>query len=362
MLVRVFWDGDCTGTTRTRPQVAKILYSMREDYMSVKFGVLVPQGWRMDLVDIEDPVEQYEAMTRFGVEAERLGYDSIWVYDHFHNVPTPELETNFECWMSTAALARDTSTIRIGQMVTCNNYRNPALLAKMASTVDVLSHGRLDFGIGAGWYKEEFEAYGYPFPDGPERLRMLDEALQIIRGMWTEPYTTFEGKYYQVRGAINEPKGVQKPHIPIWVGGSGEKVTLKLVAKYGDACNVVGADAETYRHKFDVLKGHCEALGRDYDSIIKSAHVFITLLEPGQDPEEGTLHRRTIAGKASGQPVSLEEYRKGTFVGTPEETVEHLSSLKDAGVEYFVVYFRNDLTRFDTLQTFAREVMPAVRG
>src|SRR3954453_16059588 len=184
----------------------------------VKFGVITPQGWRLDLVNIKDPIDKYEHMTRFAQELERLKYDSVWVYDHFHTVPTPELETNFECWISTAALARDTSTIRIGQMVTCNNYRPPALLAKMASTVDVLSHGRLDFGIGAGWYEDEYRAYGYPFPDGPERLRMLGEALQIFHAMWKEPSATFEGKNYQVRGAINEPKGVQKPHPPIWIG------------------------------------------------------------------------------------------------------------------------------------------------
>ena len=129
--------------------------------MSVKFGVLLPQGWHLDLVDIKDPIEQYEAMTRVAQEAERLGLDSVWLYDHFHTVPTAQLETNFEAWMCTAALARDTSTIRIGQMVTCNGYRNPALLAKMASTVDVMSHGRLDFGIGAGWYEAEYKAYGY---------------------------------------------------------------------------------------------------------------------------------------------------------------------------------------------------------
>src|SRR6476619_276740 len=176
--------------------------------MAVKFGVLVPQGWHLDIVDIPDPAEKFGAMVRVAKEAERLGFDSVWVYDHFHTVPTPEMETNFECWMSTAALARETSRVRIGQLVTCNNYRPPALLAKMASTVDVLSHGRLDFGIGAGWYQEEYEAYGYPYPDGPERLRMLDEALQVIRAMWTEPYANFEGKYYQLHGAINEPKGV----------------------------------------------------------------------------------------------------------------------------------------------------------
>ena len=330
--------------------------------MTIKFGVLVPQGWRLDLQDLEDEVEKYEAMTRFAQEAERLGYDSIWVYDHFHTVPTPELETTFECWMSTAALARDTSTIRIGQMVTCNNYRNPALLAKMASTVDVLSHGRLDFGIGAGWYEEEFRAYGYPFPDGPERLRMLDEALQIIRAMWTEPYATFEGKYYQVRGAINEPKGAGtrsrvQPHIPLWVGGSGEKVTLKLVARYADACNIsVGTNPEDYRHKFDALRQHCENLGRDYNSILKTAHIFITLIEPSQDPEEATSRQRKLRGG-----LSLQDYRKGTFVGTPQQTIEHLQDLQEAGVEYFVIYFRNDLTQPDTLRMFAAEVMPAFR-
>ncbi|MDQ3704369.1 MAG: LLM class F420-dependent oxidoreductase [Chloroflexota bacterium] len=321
--------------------------------MPSKFGVLVPQGWRLDLVDIADPVEKYEHMTRFGQEAERLGYDSIWVYDHFHTVPTQELETNFECWISTAGLARDTSTIRIGQMVTCNNYRNPALLAKMASTVDVLSHGRLDFGIGAGWYVEEYNAYGYPFPDGPERLRMLGEALQIFHAMWKDDYATFEGKYYQIKGAINEPKGVQQPHMPIWVGGSGEKVTLKLVAKYGDACNITAMTPEDYRRKFDILRGHCDNVSRDYNSIIKSAHVFMTLLEPGQDPEAATERWRRGA--------SLEEYKTRNFVGTPEETVEYFRSIEEAGVEYFVIYFRNDLTRFDTIQTFAEEVMRQFR-
>ena len=154
--------------------------------MPPKFGVITPQGWRLDLVNIKDPIEKYEQMTRFAQEAERLDYNSVWVYDHFHTVPTQQLETNFECWISTAGLTRDTKKIRIGQMVTCNNYRNPALLAKMASTVDVMSHGRLDFGIGAGWYEEEYKAYGYDFPDGPERLRMLNEALQIIHAMWKD--------------------------------------------------------------------------------------------------------------------------------------------------------------------------------
>lgn len=329
--------------------------------MAAKFGVLVPQGWRLDLVDIKDPVEKYEHMTRFGQEAERLGYDSIWVYDHFHTVPTPELETNFECWISTAALARDTKTIRVGQMVTCNNYRNPSLLAKMASTVDVLSHGRLDFGIGAGWYEEEYRAFGYDFPDGPTRLKMLDEALQIIRAMWTEPYATFEGKYYRVDGAINEPKGVQKPYPPIWVGGGGEKVTLKLVAKYGDACNISAMAPEEYKHKFDVLKEHCENLGRDYSTVMKTTHNFVTLLKPGEDPEKVTAPARERFKKARGFDISLEDYRKATFVGTSQEVTDYLGKLQDIGTEYFVIYFRNDLTNTEVIQQFAEEVMPHFR-
>jgi F420-dependent oxidoreductase-like protein len=323
--------------------------------MPPKFGVITPQGWRLDLLSIKDPIMKYEHMTRFAQELERLKYDSVWVYDHFHTVPTPELETTFECWISTAALARDTTSIRIGQMVTCNNYRPPSLLAKMASTVDVLSHGRLDFGIGAGWYEEEYRAYGYDFPDGPERLRMLDEALQVIRAMWTEPHATFEGKYYQLHGAINEPKGVQKPHPPIWVGGGGEKVTLKLVAKYGDACNISALTPDEYRHKLDVLKGHCDTVGRDYDTIIKSSHNFMTLIAPGESEEEVTLPHRSRQG------WSLEEYRKRAFVGTPQQTIDYLSSLQEAGIEYFVVYFRNDLTRLDTIQLFAEDVMSVVR-
>ena len=230
------------------------------------FGVIVPQGWRMDLVGISDPSEAYETMTRVAQEADALGYHSIWLYDHFHTVPTPTQEVTFECWTSTAALARDTRRVRLGQMVTCNSYRNPALLAKMASTVDALSHGRLDFGIGAGWYEEEYVAYGYPFAGTHERLERLREAVEIILAMWTQEEANFEGTYYQVRGAINQPKGVQKPHIPLLIGGGGEKVTLRLVAQYADACNV-GGDIPTIKHKLAVLKQHCEQLGRDYESI-----------------------------------------------------------------------------------------------
>src|SRR6266566_4590091 len=203
----------------------------REVYMSLQFGVSLPQGWNMELAGTKDPIEAYETMTRVAQTADEVGFASVWLVDHFHTTPRPMQEMTFECWTSTAALARDTSTIRVGQMVTCNSYRHPALLAKMASTVDVLSHGRLNFGIGAGWYEHEYRAYGYDYPDAPVRLRHLREAIQIILKMWKEEEAQFEGQYYQVHGAINQPKGIQRPHIPLLIGGDGEQVTLKLVAQ-----------------------------------------------------------------------------------------------------------------------------------
>lgn len=163
--------------------------------MTLTFGLLVPQGWTMDLAGIKDPIQAYETMTSITQMAEEVGFASAWLVDHFHTIPHPSQEMTFECWMSTAALARDTSTMRIGQMVTCNSYRHPALLAKMASTVDVLSHGRLNFGIGAGWSEHEYRAYGYEYPEAPERLRQLREAVQVLLALWKEEDAVFEGKY-----------------------------------------------------------------------------------------------------------------------------------------------------------------------
>jgi F420-dependent oxidoreductase-like protein len=320
------------------------------------FGLRVPQGWILDLVDIRDPVEQYEAMTQVALTAEQLGFDSIWLFDHFHTFHRPVLETTFECWTATAALARDTHRIRIGQMVTCNGYRNPALLAKMASTVDVLSHGRLDFGIGAGWNKEEYDAYGFPFATTGERLQMLREALEIVTAMWTEPYASFRGSYYQVAGAINEPKGVQKPHPPIWVGGTGERVTLRLAAEFGDATNFGGHpnDLAWYRHMFDVVRRHCDAIGRDPDELIRSTDIETTFVQPGE--EAGALTERYRRGQ------TLAEYREHAVVGGAQEIIDTYGRLIDAGVDYIIVCDVPGLVHLDVLHRFAEEVLPAFRG
>ena len=317
--------------------------------MPIPFGVFVPQGWRMDLVELENPIEQYEAMTRVARVAEESNYDSIWVYDHFHTVPTPELETCFECWTITAGLSRDTSRIKIGQMVTCNGYRNPALLAKMASTVDVMSHGRLLFGLGAGWYEHEWRAYGYGFPEVPDRMRAFREACQIIHAMWTQEYPEFKGKYYTIDKPINEPKGVSHPHPSFWIGGSGEKVTLKLVARYGDACNV-GGGIERLKHKFGVLKGHCDDAGRDYEEIIRSTSVNVYLLEEGEDPEAATQEARGS--------TSYEEYSREFMVGTAEQISERLQPMVDAGVNYFITYMPRVAYDPAPVEKFAQEVVP----
>ncbi|HCI80875.1 MAG TPA: LLM class F420-dependent oxidoreductase [Ktedonobacter sp.] len=313
--------------------------------MAMQYGIIVPQGWRMDLVGIEDPVEAYETMTRVAQEAEALNYHSIWLFDHFHTVPVPTQEVTFECWTSTAALARDTKRVRIGQMVTCNGYRNPALMAKMASTVDVLSHGRLDFGIGAGWYEHEYLAYGYQYPDAPERLRYLREAVQVIHAMWTQDEATFEGKYYQIRGAINQPKGAQQPHIPLLIGGSGEKVTLKLVAQYGDACNISNADIPVLEHKLAVLKQHCEEIGRDYESIKRTLLINCTIGET----EEAAFEKLPASSRSQ-----LEAIQKQALYGTPEMIRNRLAEYEAAGVQEVIIWFP-DAAQLDSVRLFAKE-------
>jgi len=214
----------------------------------------------------------------------------------------------------------------------------------MASTVDVLSHGRLNFGIGAGWYEHEYRAYGYDYPDAPTRLRYLREAVQVILAMWTQEEAVFEGKYYQVRGAINQPKGVQKPHIPILIGGGGEKVTLKLVAQYGDACNV-GGDLDTIKHKFDVIRQHCETAGRDYESIHRTTTTVCSLADT--DEEAQAQIPEALKG------MFADRIRTG-LVGSPETIRQRLAEFEAAGVQELIIGFV-DRTNPEQLRRFASE-------
>ncbi len=323
--------------------------------MAMRYGVFVPQGWRMDLVDIKDPVAQYEAMTNVAHTADALEiFDSIWLYDHFHTVPTPTANSVFECWTTTAALTRDTKRVKVGQMVTCNGYRNPSLLAKMASTVDVMSHGRLYCGLGAGWYEHEWLAYGYGFPETRERMRAFREAVEIVSKMWTEDQPTFKGEYYSITAPYNEPKTARQPHPSLWSGGGGEQVTLKLVAKYGDACNV-GGDTATIKHKLEVLRGHCEKIGRPYEEITRSTQLGnLFIVHEGEDA------RALIEPGAKTQGLTYEEFVPRAQIGTPQQIAEKIREMADVGIDYIITYFPRAAYDHEQLYRFANEVAPLV--
>ncbi|HYS01896.1 MAG TPA: LLM class F420-dependent oxidoreductase [Candidatus Eisenbacteria bacterium] len=311
----------------------------------MRFGVFVPQGWKMDLVDFDRGPNKYAALRRVAKEADRLAYDSLWVYDHFHTVPVPSLEATFECWTLMAALAVETQRIRLGQMVTCNSYRPPSLLAKVSANVDVISHGRLDFGIGGGWYEHEYLAYGYPFPPVGERLRQMEEAIQVITAMWTQDHARFQGRYYHVDGAFNEPKPVQTPHPPIWVGGSGEKVTLRIVAQRGDASNF-GGPVEEVQRLCQVLQGHCRSLGRNYDELTRSTSIEPLIIA------ETEKEAKALADRAG---VSLQD----TIGGTPEQCIERIRAYERVGINYLICYFQDVARDLAPLRLFAEQVIPA---
>ena len=320
--------------------------------MSARFGVFVPQGWRMDPVEIADPMAKYEAMTAVARAADGLKeYDSIWVFDHFHTVPRPVHETVFEAWTTTAALTRDTQRVNVGQMVTCNGYRSPAVLAKMASTVDVMSHGRLYCGLGAGWYEHEWRAYGFGFPDTRARMRAFREACEIVYKMWTEDEPTVTGEYYSIDQPINEPKGARKPHPMFWIGGDGEQVTLRLVARYADACNIGDGDVATIRQKLDVLRGHCDVVGREYDDITRSTSLQVLPMSAGQDPAAATAKLRATSG------MSFEDYSRRVIVGTPDRIGTEIQRRLDAGINYVLFYVPGVAYNLEPLHMLAEQVL-----
>ncbi len=323
--------------------------------MAVKFGVFVPQGWRMDLTAIADPVEQFEAMTNVAKTADQGPWDSIWVYDHLHTVPEPTMNSVFESWTISATLARDTSKVNVGQMVNCNGYRQPSLFAKIASTVDVASHGRLYAGFGAGWYEHEWRAYGYGFPETRERMARFKEAVQIIHKMWTEDKPVFEGKHYTIDGPINEPKSAKPGRkVPLWIGGGGEKVTLRLVAQYGDACNVGGGDATVIKQKLDILQAHCEREGRDYNEITKSTSFAVLPIANGADPAAATEKVRESYGGLDYETFS----KRFAPALTTDQIGERIRAAVDAGIDYAINYIPGVAYDMEPMHLFEEEVIP----
>jgi F420-dependent oxidoreductase-like protein len=316
------------------------------------FGAFIPQGWKMELASIPDPVDKWAKAVEVAVLADELGYDSVWVYDHFHNVPTPAHETVFECWTTLAAISQRTSRVRLGQMVGCAPYRSPGLLAKITSNIDVISGGRLDWGIGAGWYQHEFAGYGYPFLAAKDRIAVLRETVEIVTSMWSQPETSYAGRFFQLDGAQCDPKPLQQPHPPIWIGGGGEQLTLRVVARYADRSNF-GGKPDEFTHKCEVLKGHCQAVGRDYDEIAKtwSPEVFI------RETEKEVLD----AGSKSFWGEAAESWRAGNLVGTPEQVCEKIQTYAERGCTGFLPWTA-DYPGTETLRLFGEKVIPNFRG
>ncbi len=318
----------------------------------MRYGTFVPQGWKGDQNGI--PVEdQWNRIMGFAGLIEDSGYDSIWVYDHFHTHPVVTQESTFDAWTLMAALAAVTHRARLGQMCTCALYRPPSLLAKMASNIDVISGGRLDVGIGAGWSRGEFEAYGYRFPSPGERLALLEETIQVLLAMWTEDVATFTGDHHAVSGAINRPKPIQTPHPPLWVAGGGEKRTLRLVAKYGDYANF-GDGIEVFRHKSQVLADHCEAVGRRFEDIGRTEHLMSVI---GRD-EPDLRSKLEIAARR--RSCTTDEFQEEHLAVTVARAVEVMGSFISEGCTDMILYFY-DMGEGDSLELFASEVIPQLR-
>jgi len=328
----------------------------------MRFGLFIPQGWRLDLVGIET-ADQWPVM-RDLVQYADAGdaWESVWVFDHFHTVPMPTDEATHEAWTLMSAFAVASSRVRMGQMCTCVSYRNPAYLAKVAATVDIISGGRLEMGIGAGWYEKEWRAYGYGFPRPGERLARLDEGVQIMRQAWSQGVATLDGKHYQVDGAICRPLPLQRPGIPLWIAGGGEKVTLRIVAEHASYANFDG-DPEVFRHKSQVLAQHCSDIGRDFAEITRTADYNVVI---GRDEAEVADRKAWIADHyARHAPRKAERYAQqlttGPTVGTVEQVVENLRALAADGLSYAICNFADAAYDRSSIELFEREVIPALR-
>lgn len=311
---------------------------------------------------------RFDELKEMALDAERLGYDSFWLFDHLHSFPTPDRQPILESWTTLSALTMVTKRIRIGILVTNIQNRLPSLVAKMAATVDVISNGRLEMGLGAGGtgrssvhqksgYLPEYQAYGTPFSEKASiRIRRLDEAIQIMRLMWTKERATFNGKYYHVKDAICNPHPIQKPHPPIWIAGQGEKYLLSVAAKYADAVNLHwNLTPDGFERKLRVLKEHCKHYGTDYSRITKSLAAGVLLAE-GQrefsDLKESLVKR--YRGLEGFTPYALQE---SGITGTLEQCESKIASFIQSGVQYFILNF----TELEQARMFAKTIIPHFR-
>jgi F420-dependent oxidoreductase-like protein len=310
----------------------------------IQFGVVVPQGWSYDFPlsdkdrrerDEFIAIKQYEYSKDIAEAIDKYSsIDSIYTYDHFLPYYAPKNETNFfDCFILLSAIAAITDRVKIGQVVTCSSYRNPALLAKMLSTLDIISKGRIELGIGAGWHKEEYRQYGYDYPPARIRIEQLDEAITIVKSMWTEGRATFRGKHYSINGAICNPKPVQKPHPVIMVGGEGERYLLKIAAKHADRYNHPCGTIKTLKRKISILKEYCISIGRDHNDIEYS--ILATCLVRETEEELRDVMKRRKKQLHGIQQVRAAEYT--SLIGTPERIRKVINRYIDIGLTHFVL-------------------------
>jgi len=315
----------------------------------LSFGVFLP------FYSIQNPdtkVAPFRRLKEIVLECERLGYHSIWLDDHLMFGKTPILE----CWTTLSAIAGVTRSIRLGTMVTSVGFRNPALLAKMSASVDVISNGRFELGIGAGVQKEEHIAYGFSFPSPGVRIKKLKEAVEIVKKIWVEDKTSYKGEYYRVAEAFCEPKPVQKPHPPITIGGSGEKNLLKVTANYANRCDFGYLPSiDVYKHKLQVLEHHCREDGQDFSQIELSCWPAgqIFLAKNQADREEKIQRYKP-------KNITRENFEKYSIVGLPDDCVEQLQPYVDLGVTHFMLFF-GDLPDTSSLRLFGQTVAKRLR-
>lgn len=282
-------------------------------------GVIVPQGW-LGEYDGWDSRRAWRRTKEVAAHAERIGFESIWVFDHFQTHPVSKAEITFESFTTLTALAETTTRVRLGHVVACAGYRNPALLAKMVSTLDTVSNGRMELGLGAGWKEDEYRAYGYPYPDLPERLALLRDTLEVVTRMLSrdgDGRATFDGRYAKVLHAYNIPKPLQTPRVPVMVGGNGPKVTWRLAARFADELNMDGLEPDQVAAALPVIRQRCEEIDRDPASLRLSLNVFWKrLAERGSERidllssyRQLGLHRiHTLIRRAAETDEALESY------------------------------------------------------
>ena len=303
----------------------------------MKIGAIVPQGW-VGEYDGWDPLTAWKRTTAVAQQADRLGFESIWLFDHFHTIPRPTDEITFESFTTLSALAAMTSRVRLGHIVICTAFRNPALTAKMISTMDTISEGRMELGIGAGWKRDEWLAYGYGFPETRERLGRLGDDLEVISAMLAgdkHQHATFDGQYSKVRNAINVPKPIQRPRVPIMVGGNGPNVTWRLAARLADELNLDGLSPDEVGDALPTIRSRCEEVDRDPATLAISVHIWTeTLGIPGQRRvdllaryRETGVHR--VMGLDTGAATS-DEALEALAVDARTAGVEMATSASDA--------------------------------